>query len=232
MKHGLLMLACCGLLAAEVPTIPLAHAATGVEALDPASRAWKSVPPVRITLYRALSIETKEETTDASADPEIATVQVQLLESSGHVTVRLEWKDDSRDIVLPADSEDAWGNPSGAEMDPGGYFDACAVLVPANPVAEDDTLPSLRSGNALNPLLLYHYDFVRGATVMEAAGRGTMHATDATFRARSLYNDGAWQVTMELPVLAPGTPVAVAVWNGSQHDRADRRYFSIWYRAR
>ena len=234
MKYGLFLLVCGGLLAAEIPTIPLAHAAPGADALDPASRAWKSVPPVRIAVYRALSIETSEEATVAgSTDAEIATVQVQLLGSSGHTTVRLEWKDESRDAGPPPGSEDAWQSESEEAIpEAPGYFDACAVLLPVNPAAPDDTLPSLRAGSAFNPLLLYRYDFVRGTQVVEAAGRGAIHTTDATFRGRALYDDGAWQVTMELPAFAAGTPVAVAIWNGSQHDRADRRYFSIWYRVR
>jgi hypothetical protein len=37
-------------------------------------------------------------------------------------------------------------------------------------------------------------------------------------------------VTLELPELPVGTPLAVAIWNGSQQDRDGRKYFSVWYK--
>lgn len=228
MKHAWLMLALCGLLAAEVPTIPLARV-SGAEPLDPASPVWKNVPSVRMALYRALSIET----TETPSDPEITAVQVQLVEAGGHVVVRLEWKDESRDVASAAAAEDAWESESStAAPEAGGFFDACAVLMPENPVAEGEALPSLRAGNASSPVLFHRYDIGSSAVVLEASGPGTSHPTDSKFPARAHYTGDSWQVIMELPAFPAGTPLAVAVWNGSQHDIDGRRYFSIWYRVR
>jgi hypothetical protein len=67
---------------------------------------------------------------------------------------------------------------------------------------------------------------------MEASGRETTKRTGQSFPAQGQYAAGKWVVTMDLPAVAEGTPMAVAIWNGSQQDRDGRKYFTIWYRPR
>jgi hypothetical protein len=64
---------------------------------------------------------------------------------------------------------------------------------------------------------------------MEAHGRETTKRTGETFPARGVYRAGRWQVTLVLPDLPAGVPLAFAVWNGSQLDRDGRKYFSVWH---
>ena len=45
-----------------------------------------------------------------------------------------------------------------------------------------------------------------------------------------VYRGGVWQVTLQLPAVPAGVPLAFAVWDGSQQDRDGRKYFSVWYR--
>ena len=107
------------------------------------------------------------------------------------------------------------------------FFDACAVMVPANPI-RDNVYPSLQMGDADHPVVLYYYDATRGSAVMEASGRGTTKRTGKTFPVQARHEGGKWTITMELPVTAPDTPFSFAVWNGSQQDRDGRKYFTIW----
>jgi len=64
--------------------------------------------------------------------------------------------------------------------------------------------------------------------LMEARGRSTTRRTGQSFPASAVYQNGQWSLTLELPNLSSGTPVAFAVWNGSQKDRDGRKYFSAW----
>ena len=88
--------------------------------------------------------------------------------------------------------------------------------------------PSLQMGDADHPVQIYYWNATRGAMLMEAHGRSTTRRTGQAFPAHSDYSNGQWNVTLELPNLAAGTPVAFAVWNGSQKDRDGRKYFSVW----
>jgi DMSO reductase family type II enzyme heme b subunit len=88
--------------------------------------------------------------------------------------------------------------------------------------------PSLQMGDSSDPVDIYYWNSTRGAMLMQAAGRGTTRRTGQTFPAQGQYGGGQWSVTLELPNLPAGTPLAFAVWNGSQKDRDGRKYFSVW----
>ena len=64
---------------------------------------------------------------------------------------------------------------------------------------------------------------------MEAQVRETTKRTGAAFPAEAKYKDGEWAVVFQLPDVPAGTPLALALWNGSQQDRDGRKYFSIWH---
>ena len=83
-------------------------------------------------------------------------------------------------------------------------------------------------GDAEDPVEIYYWNSARGAMLMQAQGRGTTRRTGQGFPASGNYDRGQWTVTFELPDLPAGTPVAFAVWNGSQKDRDGRKYFSVW----
>jgi hypothetical protein len=198
-----------------------AASAAGNDALDPASPVWTSAPVMNLALHRTPPLYA----TDAPAAREIDTVQLQVM---GKV-VRLEWKDPSQDRAdLPAaknqwQSQTALAHSAATDR----FFDACAVMIPIKAVA-GGVNPSLQMGDHERPVRIFLYDAARGASVMEAAGRGTTKRIPGSFEARSAWSGGAWKVTMEIPELASGSPVSVAIWNGSQQDRDGRKYFTIW----
>ena len=99
------------------------------------------------------------------------------------------------------------------------------------PLRNAPTAPSLQMGSQQLPVLIYFLDTVRGPAVMEAQGRGTTRRTGTAFPGRSVYENGGWSAVLQLPAPAPDTPLAFAIWNGSQKDRDGRKYFSVWHRA-
>lgn len=198
-------------------------------ALDPASAEWKSAAPVSLALHRTPPLYS----TDAPAGLDIASIQLQILRGPAGAIVRLEWADNTHDSVTLPKAERAWqGDHLVTQSDATDRFsDACAVMIPARPAA-GDLNPSLQMGDAAHPVRIFFWDSTRGAAVMEATGRETTKRTGQSFPAQSQYAAGKWTVTMQLPGLPQGTPLAVAVWNGSQQDRDGRKYFTVWSQAR
>jgi hypothetical protein len=210
---------------AEMKTIPVASG-PAENALDPAAPAWKSVSSVDLSLQRTPLLYT----TDQPAALEIPSVRVQMIRVQAGTVVRLEWQDKTRNAETLAKAERSWqGERLVAQSGATDRFsDACAVMVPAGGPA--DASPSLQMGDAAHPVRIYFYDATRGPALMEASGRETTKRTGKAFPANGQYQAGKWAVTLQLPELAPGTPIAVAIWNGEQQDRDGRKYFSVWYR--
>ena len=191
------------------------------------SSNWKQAPPKKISLNRTPPLFD----TDEPASPEISTADVRVLRAGGNVFVQLSWHDKTRDATtlepvpdsppekrfrkVPTESEDR-------------FFDAAAIMVPIRPGATSN--PSLQMGDPANPVHIYYWNAVRGALLMEAQGRSTTRRTGQTFPAAAGYQNEQWTVTFEMPDQPAGTPMAFAIWNGSQKDRDGRKYFSVWYR--
>lgn len=174
-----------------------------------AAGIWDSAPVRTLALQRTPPLYS----TDAPAALDIPNVRMQVLRQPAKTLVRLQWADPSQDVTSAANL----------------FFDACSLMVPAKPAA-DGVFPSLQMGDAEHPVILYYYDAVRGAAVLEASGRGTTKRTGKTFPTQASHTSGGWTVTFEIPPLSPGTPVSVAVWNGNQQDRDGRKYFTIWHK--
>jgi DMSO reductase family type II enzyme heme b subunit len=196
--------------------------------LAPAATEWKSAAPMALSLQRTPPLYS----TDAAASLEAPSVQAQFLHSAAGNFVRLEWADKTHDTSVLPKAERAWQGDhlvtQSAATDR--FSDACAVMIPANPVT-GDLNPSLQMGDAEHPVRIFVWDGTRGAAVMEASGRETTKRTGQSFPAQGRYANGKWTVTLQIADLRAGTPFAVAIWNGSQQDRDGRKYFTIWYRA-
>jgi hypothetical protein len=188
------------------------------------SAAWDQVSVHRISLNRTPPLYD----TDEPASLDIPVLDVRVARANGKVLVQMSWADPTHDSAalpevpntppetrfrkLPTEAEDR-------------FFDAAAVMFPTKPVA---MTPSLQMGDTDDPVQIYYWNAARGPMLMEAAGRGTTRRTAASFAAHAAYERGRWTVALELPDLPVGTPVAFAVWNGSQKDRDGRKYFSVW----
>jgi hypothetical protein len=213
---------------AEMRTIPVAQAS--VEgALDPASPVWKSAPAVSLSLQRTPPLYP----TDQPATLDISSVQIQLLRGTGNLFVRLEWQDKTHNAATLETAKRTWqGEQLVKQSEATNRFsDACAVMAPADADAAGVS-PSLQMGDAAHPVQIFFWDATRGPAVLEAKGRETTHRTGQAFPAQSQWADGRWIVTMQLPELPTGTPLAVAIWNGDQQDRDGRKYFSVWYKTK
>ena len=203
-----------------------ANPATPEVLLNPQERAWQSVPVQRVALNRTPPLYD----TDPPADAEIPCVDVRLARAGGKLLLHLTWNDPTRnsaEIAALPSSRPETRNRKEQSAATDRFFDAAAVMFPKD-APENEVWPSLQMGDTGDPVRIYYWNAVRGAMRMEAEGRGTTRRTGETFRTQAIYRSGAWQVTMELPDVPAGLPLAFAVWNGAQQDRDGRKYFSVW----
>jgi len=202
-------------------------AALAQNPLDPASPAWKSASPVVLALNRTPPLYA----TDAPAALDIPSVELRTIAAGGSTFVRLEWVDKSHNATTLPKAERTWQGEHLVKQSEATdrFADACAVMIPAQPVT-GDLNPSLQMGDAAHPVRIFFWDSTRGAAVMEAHGRETTRRTGQSFPVQAAYAAEKWIVTLQLPGLPAGTPLAVAIWNGAQQDRDGRKYFTIWYR--
>ena len=205
-------------------TLNVTSLSATVDVLLNGSAVWDQVSARRISLNRTPPLYD----TDEPASLEIPVLDVRVARAGGKVLVQMSWADPTHDsaslpevpktppethfLKLPTEAEDR-------------FFDAAAVMFPAKPRA---VTPSLQMGDTGDPVQIYYWNAARGPMLMEAAGRGTTRRTGASFAAHAAFEKGRWTVAFELPDLPVGTPLAFALWNGSQKDRDGRKYFSVW----
>ena len=193
---------------------------------NPAAAEWAAIGAKTIALNRTPRLFE----TEPPSELLIRDLQLRIAGAGGKMLVRMNWRDETRDS---ADLTPASGTPYEGRFhkvptdSTDRFFDAAAVMVPRGGAATGT--PSLQMGDAQNPVTVYYWNSARGAMLMEAAGRETTKRTGGSFPAFAKYKDGEWTVVLELPALPSGTPLALAVWNGSQQDRDGRKYFSIWH---
>jgi hypothetical protein len=211
------------------PGLSIAVAAFNVEVkilANPDAGEWMTLTPKIVSLNRTPRLFE----TEPASGLQIRDTQLRIARAGGKLLVRLSWHDDTHDAAaidtapgtpyegrfhrVPTDSTDR-------------FFDAAAVMLPK--AGEGPGTPSLQMGDAHDPVTIYYWNAARGAMLMEAQGRETTKRTGATFPAKGRYENGEWAVVFELPIVPAGTPLAFAIWNGSQQDRDGRKYFSIWH---
>jgi Ethylbenzene dehydrogenase len=188
------------------------------------SAAWDQVSARRISLNRTPPLYD----TDEPASLEIPVLDVRIARAGGRVLVQMSWADPTHDSAslpeVPKTPPETRFRKLHTEAEDR-FFDAAAVMFPTKPGA---ATPSLQMGDADDPVQIYYWNAARGPMLMEAAGRGTTRRTGNSFAAHATYEKGHWTVAFELPDLPAGTPLAFALWNGSQKDRDGRKYFSVW----
>jgi len=228
-----LLLSACGMWS-QVPSKPAAGQSLPVSIssssadslLNGGPSAWAQIPTKHISLNRTPPLYD----TDEPATLEISTADVRLARTGGKLIVQLSWHDATHDAVtlpeVPNTPPETRFRKVQTEAN-NRFFDAAAVMFPAKPEAGAMT-PSLQMGDAEHPVAIYYWNATRGAMLMQAQGRGTTRRTGESFPASATYQNSQWSVAFELPDLPAGTPVAFAVWNGSQQDRDGRKYFSVW----
>jgi hypothetical protein len=228
-----LMLSClgmCGQTAAPMAggqTLSVAASSSPVDSLlNGAPSAWNPIAVKHISLNRTPPLYD----TDEPAALEIPTADVRLARTGGKLLIQLTWRDATQDAATlqqaPNTPPETRYRKVQTEADDR-FFDAAAVMFPSKNDSGAMT-PSLQMGDAEHPVEIYYWNAARGAMLMEAQGRGTTRRTGQSFPASATHQNGQWSVAFELPDLPAGTPIAFAVWNGSQKDRDGRKYFSVW----
>jgi hypothetical protein len=218
---------------ADAPATNLTVSATASQLpaealLDPTAPAWGNIASRQVALNQTPPLYD----TDPPADPEIPSAEVRAARVGGTLLVHLAWKDTTDDeavIAKPLATPPEQRRMKEHSEASNRFFDATAVMFPSNR-STGAVSPSLQMGDPQLPVAIYYWNAARGAMLMNAQGRGTTRRTGESFPARGVYRDGVWTVTLELPALPAGVPLAFAVWNGSQQDRDGRKYFSVWYR--
>jgi hypothetical protein len=187
---------------------------------------WKQIAVKHVALNRTPPLYD----TDEPASPEIPSVDVRVARSGGKLLVQLIWRDTTKDAVtlaeIPNTAPETRFRKVQTEADDR-FFDAAAIMFPEK-AGGGATSPSLQMGDTEHPVEIYYWNATRGAMLMQAQGRSTTKRIGETFPVNATYQNGQWSVTFQLPDLPTGTPVAFAVWNGSQKDRDGRKYFSVW----
>ena len=210
----------------SLQSLPVVTSAGGDSLLNGDARAWSQIASKHVALNRTPPLYD----TDELAAVEIPTLDVRCVRAQDKLVVHLVWRDPSQDAVtlpeVPNTPAETRFRKVQTEADDR-FFDAAAVMFPTKASA-GDLSPSLQMGDPEHPVQIYYWNAARGAMLMEAYGRSTTRRTGQSFSANAVYANGQWNVTLELPNLSAGTPVAFAVWNGSQKDRDGRKYFSVW----
>jgi hypothetical protein len=208
-------------------SLSVATSAVGADGLlNGGLAAWNQIAVKRVALNRTPPLYD----TDEPALVETSSVDVRLARADGKLLVQLSWRDMTHDAAtlpeVPSTAPETRFRKVPTEADDR-FFDAAAVMFPAK--AERGAIaPSLQMGDAEHPVEIYYWNATRGAMVMQARGRSTTKRTGQSFPVNSAYQNGQWNVILELPDLPSGTTIAFAVWNGSQKDRDGRKYFSVW----
>jgi len=214
----------------QPPTLALTAATGSADAAtlnDPLAVTWQSIPPKKIALNRTPRLYE----TDPPSELEISEIEVSTVRAGGKLMVRMSWRDPTEDAakITAAPGAPAEGRflkePTEATDR---FLDAAAVMCPAGSQVGTGA-PGLQMGDEQDPVTIYYWNAARGPMLMNARGRETTRRTGQSFPARATYRAGMWSVTFELPDLPKGTPLAFAVWNGSQQDRDGRKYFTVWH---
>jgi hypothetical protein len=203
-----------------------ASTASAENLLNAGPTAWNQIAIKHVALNRTPPLFD----TDEPAAMEVPSVDVRVARAAGKLLVQLTWRDVTHDAVALAEAPNTAPETRFRKVQTEAndrFFDAAAVMFPEKTGAGDIS-PSLQMGDTEHPVQIYYWNATRGAMVMQAQGRSTTKRTGQTFPASGAYQNGQWSVTFQLPDLSAGTPVAFAVWNGSQKDRDGRKYFSVW----
>ncbi len=196
--------------------------------LDPNARAWQSAEPTRVLLNRTPRVYQTEKPKLDTPPP----LEVRGVRAGERIVFRLVWKDATKDAPeAPAKRTGEGGDPGKLykrpTAHPSAFADAAAVMAPEG--WSGGAFPSLVMGDAKGPVRLYYWNASRGAEELKASGRARVEATGKAVRHQAFHADGQWALTLEVPALAAGSPVAFAVWDGASADRNGIKMFSAWY---
>lgn len=207
--------------AAALPSLSSARPANevpvgevGASATDPTAEAWTTVPSVELALSSAPS------GLPGASNVSVTHAQVRAATNDSHVFVRVSWPDDTADRNITG---------------PRSFVDAVAVQLPENETAR----PPIAMGGAENRVNVWYWTGAGTTEELLAGGAGTTtDFRETAVSTEAVHEGGEWHVTFTREAAMAGNrtdlsgeqdvDVAVAVWNGSYHERAGRKAVSEW----
>ncbi len=207
--------------AAVVPALTDARPANEVPvgevdaAADPTAESWSAVPSADLALASAPS--GVPQASNVSAER----ARVRAATNGSHVFVRVSWDDPTVDRNAAS---------------PRRFADAVAVQFPANASAH----PPIAMGGPENRVNVWYWRAGGSTEELLAGGAGsTTPFADRAVDAAAARENGTWHVTFVREAGLDGNrtafagdrdvDVAVAVWNGSNGERAGRKAVSEWH---
>lgn len=196
--------------------------------LDPSAKGWDAAEPTRVGLNRTPRVYQ----TEKPRLEKVPALEVRAVRAGEAILFRLAWDDATKNApAAPPKRTGEGGDPSKLykrpTAHPAAFADAAAVMVPD--AWKGGAFPSLAMGEGKAPVRLYYWNASRGADQLTGSGRARVESAGKTIRHQAKYADRRWALTLELPALAAGTPVAFAVWDGEVADRDGMKCFSAWY---
>ena len=168
----------------------------GAGLADPAAQGWSSVSATAVALapvpLAAQPTEYIREAWAKRAYGKTAEAKVAAATDGQQLYVRIEWPDDAA--------------PNGEFQDAAG-----AVL-------GDGALGTL--GSAAAPVSLWYWENGRGALDLVSKGPGVVSKAGGAVSGAGAMNGGKWAVVVSGPASAAKGKLGVAVWNGSNEERA------------
>jgi complex iron-sulfur molybdoenzyme family reductase subunit gamma len=196
------------------------------ELLDPQAPAWAQAEETAVDLLpTAIALQPTEyiqKTYESRPYGEVTPVKVRCLHNGDAMFIRIEWTEP---------------NPSRELSDVNAFADGCGVLFP---VTGDAIITEM--GSVSQPVNAWHWraDYDDKPNSVTSTSRGTsVRYTTNPLVARSIWEDGTWQVVMGRPfevaaphrrmiALKPGTTVKAgfAIWRGSNQERGGIKAYS------
>ncbi len=208
----------------------------------PLDDGWKKAPFTSLHLFPQIIEEPRLFT------PSLDSLSVKALYNRDELSILIEWDDRTQSNPNDKLSREMAGGEH--------YPDAAAVEFPeANPSAgKSSTPPYFGEGDTEHPVNIWYWRGAGGVT--EETGGGEVKLFNATgsmerkerkpgmagVRAKGVYQDGTWRVSVTRPLRTdnPDTdiqfdaittlPVAFALWDGSNLERASKHVLTSWHK--
>lgn len=196
---------------------------------DPSDALWQKAPVASFFLFPQIF------TAEKAFTPSVNSVSARTLYNSDGVAFLLEWDDPTNSMP--------W-EPKAVEIAGGELFaDGAAVQFPSGDMKPGER-PYFGMGGP-KPVVIWHWksaeteaapQTIRG---LEARGfRNITPAEENRLSANAVYDKGRWRLVIKAPLKSPGkapsfeegafTPVAFAIWDGSNGDAKSRHLMTGW----
>lgn len=196
--------------------IPIEEVGEGEAYQSPTAAEWEEVPAVTVPLTAAPS------GLPNAADISIDHARVRVVHDDDRVYVQVSWDDATVDDEITHTRS---------------FADGVALQFPTNASER----PAIAMGSSRSTVNVWYWDAAEGTEELLAGGQGSTTTFEESMVETSVEReDGRWQAVFSRSLTADSpdrtsiemdtdVDVAVAVWNGSNMERAGRKSTTEWY---